>query len=132
MAEMSPASGSGYVCPYCEGHIKRTIIEDEPGNRHTYKWICKSCFKEFGPEWTSQVWGYSEEGTLLVGLETWVPKQPEQKLNPLNQTIAGLLHRESVSWPASLSGLALSVLAIAVMASLILSPSFEDASKWLL
>src|ERR1700730_15210602 len=72
-----------YVCPDCGGMIRTTLIEDEPGflnrtttgltrepgNTHTLIWSCRSCFREFGPEWSVSIWGPSVPGTVLVGLK---------------------------------------------------------------
>jgi hypothetical protein len=63
-----PSLPYAYVCPDCSGLVKRTIIEDQPGNEHLYQWICKSCYREFGPAWSSCVWGI-RDGTILLGLE---------------------------------------------------------------
>jgi hypothetical protein len=77
-----------YVCPDCGGMIRTTLIEDEPGflNRtttgltrepgdtHTLIWSCRSCFREFGPEWSVSIWGPSVPGTVLVGLKEWLER----------------------------------------------------------
>jgi DNA-directed RNA polymerase subunit RPC12/RpoP len=80
-------SHDAYRCPACGGQIRKTMTEDLPGNWHSYIWQCRSCWKEFGLEWTEEPGQKSDTATILVGAEPWTTTETREP------TLEGMLRQ---------------------------------------